>query len=80
MPRTKLYAFLTSMRTKQYVPAAKSLACSLAKTNPHSHLIVLGAEGDNLTAGYIESLRFESRQGLTVEYVVVPDLAFPSYT
>lgn len=74
--------FLTTARASRYVQAVRGLACSLAKTNPGSHLIVMGAPSDSnrLSTSDMAYLKHNaSVPGLTVKYVIVPDIDFPNY-
>eukprot|EP00878_Enallax_costatus_P037303 GHUV01042126.1.p1 GENE.GHUV01042126.1~~GHUV01042126.1.p1 ORF type:complete len:289 (+),score=73.36 GHUV01042126.1:291-1157(+) len=75
-------AFLTTARSSPYVAAAKGLACSLAKSNPGSHLIVMGGASDSerLSSEQLDYLKHKaSLPGLTVEYRIVRDIDFPNY-
>lgn len=74
--------FLTTARASNYVQALKGLVCSLAKSNPGSHLIVMGATSDSnrLSQEELEYLKHNaSMPGLTVKYLTVADIDFPNY-
>lgn len=74
--------FLTTARSSKYVQAVKGLACSLAKSNPGSHLIIMGTASDtqSLTAAELDYLKHNaSLPGLDVEYKTVNDIDFPNH-
>eukprot|EP00878_Enallax_costatus_P018123 GHUV01019068.1.p1 GENE.GHUV01019068.1~~GHUV01019068.1.p1 ORF type:complete len:417 (+),score=85.73 GHUV01019068.1:372-1622(+) len=80
--RPPRHAFLTTARSSPYVAAVKGLACSLAKSNPGSHLIIMGGASDSerLSAEQLDYLQHNAGlPGLTVEYKIVRDIDFPNY-
>lgn len=75
-------AFVTLIRSSGYLPALQGLICSLAKSNPHSHLIIIAPESDvqRFTATEMEYLRHNaSVPGLSVEYKIVDNIEMPNY-
>lgn len=61
------YAFVTSLRTSEYMTGLRELHCSLQRTNPAFKLIVIGVEGD-LTLHEIQHIRSFA------EYRIVGDI------
>lgn len=61
------YAFVTSVRTFDYLTGLRELHCSLQRTNAHIPLIVMGVEGD------LDPERRQQVENIT-EYRIVEDI------
>lgn len=69
--KTKQNAFLTTIRTDNYLILLRELHCSLLKHNPGAHLIVASVPGDlsNTTLDILHGLEH-------VEYIALEEYAF----
>jgi hypothetical protein len=66
------YAFITTLRSPEYLVFVRELHCSLMKTNPGARLIVIGVEGD-LDENVVKQVKEFS------EYREVEDLNIPNF-
>ena len=61
------HAFVTSLRTPQYLPMLREAHCSLLKHNPMARLIVVSVKGD-LASDVVKGLaEYRELSDLTIE-------------
>jgi hypothetical protein len=66
------YAFITTLRSPEYLIFVRELHCSLMKTNPDVRFIVIGVEGD-LEKDVVAQVQEFS------EYREIEDLNIPNF-